>query len=418
MKILVLGAGVTGVTTAYRLAERGHDVTVVEGRSGPAEGTSRANAGLITPSQAPPWNEPGVPRQALKWLFEEGGALVIRPRPDPALWGWLLRFVLHSRPALHEANARTILALARHSRAELDRIAAAAGIAFDRTDRGILTLVRGPGGQAGAERTLRGLGRLGIACSLLDRDQCLTLEPALAPVAETIDGAIHTPEDCSGDIYLFVTALARAAAGRGVRFHFDRTIETLRSASGRIAGIVAGGETMTADRYVLALGPGSRRLAAGVGIRLPIYPVQGLSVTLPTDGWRQPPTMPVRDRIRKVAITPFGKRLRVAGMAILDGGSLAMAKHHLASLRQAMTELFPTAPRGGHAFEWSGLRPMTPDGPPIVGPTGFDNLYLNTGHGPLGWTLACGSADVVADMIEKRPPAVPVDRLGLGRYRF
>ncbi|MFO1061136.1 MAG: D-amino acid dehydrogenase [Dongiaceae bacterium] len=417
MDILILGAGVIGVTTAWRLAERGHRVTVLEQRPGPGEGTSRANAGLVTPSQAPPWNEPGVPRQALGWLREPDGALRIHPRAEPALWRWLLGFARHSRPRLHEAHARAILALARHSRQELDRIAAATGIAYDRTDRGILTIARDQASRGSIERNAAKLQGLGIACSLLDRAGCLALEPALAPIERVVAGGLHTPEDASGDIYKLVTGLAEAAARRGVVFRTGVAVERLVPRSGRLAGVVAGGETLTADAYVLALGTGSASLARQLGLRLPIYPVQGVSLTFDVPGWVQPPTMPVRDPLRRVATTPMGGRLRVAGMAILNGGDLGIDRRDVDALRRATAEIFPGAPLGRPAMEWSGLRPMTPDGPPIIGRTPFDNLLVNTGHGPLGWTLSCGSADVVADLVDGRAPAVPIEPFRIDRYR-
>lgn len=279
----------------------------------------------------------------------------------------------------------------------------------------MLTLIRGRSGPANAERALAKLRGLGIAASILDRDRSLAMEPALVPIADQIAGGLHTPEDASGDAHAFTSALAAAASRRGVSVHYRTPVEAVRVAGRTISAIVAGGYTLVADSYVVACGSGTRALLRSIGLR-PIYPVQGVTVTLSVSDWLQRPAMPVRDLTLRVAVTPFADRLRVAGMAILNGGDLTIKPQHVATLRHAVSEVFPRLPPETPAVTWSGVRPMTPDGPPIIGRTRYDNLFVNAGHGPLGWTLSCGSADVLASLIENRVPTIAVAPFAADRY--
>ena len=416
MTIIVLGAGVIGVMTAYYLARLGHEVVVLERNAGPALGSSHANAGLLVPSQSPPWNEPGVPLRAIGWMVEKDPALSIRSYLDPATWAWLVRFARHSMPSRHGANARTTLTLARYSRSQLRTLCADHAPSFDHWSRGVLTLVREPGALAAAEQSAGVLRDLGIPCSLLGRHACLALEPALEPILDRVVCGLHTIEDEHGDAYKFCRAMMAIAASLGVRFHFGEDVKSLEVRDGACVGVVTGARAYRADRFVLALGSESRALAAAIGIDLPIYPVQGCSVTIASGDWDRPPAMPVRDSALKVAVTPLGDRVRVAGKAILNGGRMASEPGDMAQSRRALATLFPEAPRDAPATEWSGLRPMTPDGPPILGATACRDPYLNTGHGALGWTLACGSGRLVADLIAGREPEISLAGLELERY--
>ncbi len=431
MRVLVLGAGVVGVATAWFLTRAGHDVTVVERRDGVALETSRANAGLLTPAQSPPWNAPGVPWRALGWLLRRDAALDIRLRWDPAMIAWLLAFVRNSTPARHRRHAEVTLRLARFSMETMTAIEAEIAPAYDRTARGILTIFRQPEAMGAAARGAAGLESLGVAAPVLDRDACLAVEPALTPIATQIAGGVHNPDDRSGDVHKLATALAAAAARDGARFRHGVVVRGLTVRGARIAAVETDQGPIEADAVVVALGWQSRRLLAPLGLRLPLYPVQGYSVTIDIgDGAPETsdgqtfsgeapvgPSLPVRDAARKMVVTPLGRRLRATGVAVLNGGDATIDKGHVRTLREALHALFPRVPRSATETPWTGLRPMTPDGPPVLGPTPYENLFLNTGHGPLGWTLAAGSGRLVAGLVDARPPEIPLDGLTLARYR-
>jgi D-amino-acid dehydrogenase len=415
MKVLVLGAGVVGVATAYFLARAGHDVEVVERRSAPALETSFANAGLVVPSQSLPWNEPGIPFQALKWLFEEDGTLVIRPGVDPAMWSWLLRFSWRARRRPFLAAARATLPLANLSWDLMRTVAEREGLAYDATGQGVITLVRAPAILDSMAGSVRLLEEIGVEARLLTREETLAFEPSVRPLRDQLAGALLVPGDASGDVHGFACGLATAARSAGARFRFGCTVAGAERRGDRLTGITTSHGRIAADAYVLALGPASGAFARRLGVRLPVYPVKGHSVTVETGGWEGLPRVPVRDRVFKVAVTPLGTRLRVAGMAVLDGGRMSAQPRHLGAMHRALRALFPALPDGLPVEEWTGLRPMTPDGPPILGRCGLDNLFLNVGHGPLGWTLATGSGAVVADLVSGKEPPVPVDGLGYRR---
>ena len=418
MKVCVLGAGIAGTMTAYYLSGAGHQVTLIDRQPGPALETSKANACLLTPSQSLPWNSPGIVRQSLKWLLEENGSLVIRPRLDPAMWAWLIRFALYSRPSLHRRHALASLSLARLTLAEVDLISERHGIAFDRTKRGILTLIRTAEGRQGALKTLAMIHAIGERCRLIEKAEALIVEPALQPVSDRFDCGLLTGDDGSGDIHKFCLGVSALLPGRGVALRFGETVMSLKTRGNRIAAVALTEGEVEADTFVLALGSPSRAIARTIGIDLKLYPVQGCSITVDARGWAGMPRMPVRDASTKVAIAPLGDRIRVAGMAVLNSGSLDMPRRHFASVRRALTEVFPTLPEGSTEKEWTALRPMTADGPPLLGPTPYENLWLNTGQGPLGWSMGCGSAKIVAGLIDGIPAPVPLDPLRYDRYRF
>ena len=418
MRVCVLGSGIAGAMTAYYLSERGHDVTIVDRQPGSALETSKANACLLVPSQALPWNAPGIVRQSLKWILEENGALVVRPRLDPVMLAWLVRFALYARPVLHKRHALATLGLARLSLLEVDAIAAKHAIEFHRTRRGVITLLRTPAVRQGSLTALQLINGIGERCRLLERAELLTSEPSLEPIADRIDSALLTEDDGSGDIYKFCAGVEKLLPERGVSFRFGEDVQALTSRRGRIVSVSTSKGEIEADAFVLALGSHSRRIARPLGIDLKMYPVQGCTITIDADGWNGMPSRPIRDAAMKVAVIPLGNRIRVAGMAILNSGSLEMPARHFATIRRALSEIFPTLPPDCPSQEWTGLRPMTPDGPPLLGPTPFPNLWLNTGHGQLGWTIGCASAKLVAGLIDGEPSPVPLDPFRYDRYRF
>lgn len=409
MEIIVLGAGVIGVTSAWYLAEAGHRVTVVERQPGPALETSFANGGQVSVSHAEPWANPEAPAKLLRWLWREDAPLKFRPRWEAAQWAWGARFLLECLPARTRRNAAAIAALARLSGASLRELRARTGIEYDQLARGILHVFTEPEDYEAARRKLPALTALGLRLELKSAAECVGLEPALAASRAPIHGGLYCPDDESGDARKFTEALAALAAQRGVAFRYGTRIEGLQTGSGRVTGVrvAAGGgsEVLGADAHVVCLGSYSPRLLAPLGERLPIYPVKGYSVTVPAG--EGAPVVSLTDEARKLVFSRLGDRLRVAGMAELAGYDLSLDPRRCALILDRVFELFPRAGDQAAAECWTGLRPATPGNVPAIGRSRrYENLYLNTGHGTLGWTLACGSARVLADRVDGRNPPI------------
>ena len=415
MRVIVLGGGVIGVSTAYYLARTGHEVTVLERQPGPGLETSFANAGEISPGYSAPWAAPGLPLKVIKWLFMRRRPLVIRPKLDPAMAIWGLRLLRNCTSARYDINKSRMLGLAEYSRDCLRALRADTGIAYDQRMQGTLQLFRTAHQVDGARADMTILARFGIRHALLDRDGCIAAEPALARVKDKIAGGLRLPDDETGDCFMFTQALAAKAAELGVQFRYGLTIAGLHHAKGAIEAVEAGGARLTADAYVLALGSYSPLLLRPLGVRLPVYPVKGYSLTFPISDPSGAPESTVMDETYKVAVTRLGSRVRVGGTAELASYDLRLREPRRDTLAHVVGDLFPDAGDSSKALFWTGLRPMTPDGPPIIGRTPFANLYLNTGHGTLGWTMAAGSGRVLADVISGRVPEVDLSGLGLNR---
>lgn len=416
---LVLGGGIIGTTTAWYLAERGFDVTVLERRAAVGLETSFANGGLLTPSQADPWNAPGTALKLFKWLGRDDSPLLLRPRALPGLAGWGLRFLLASRRPAYERAAETSLRLGLYSVDALDGLREALGLAYDERIAGTLKIFREASAFDKSVELARLLARHGLRYEALTPDAAVEHEPALASIRGQLAGAIFYPADESGDAFKFTEAVAAAARAAGVEFRFDTAVQRLRRGADGVAAVETDQGEFTADAYVLAAGCRSRALGATAGLRLPIYPAKGYSVTAPFDGWHGAPAIPLVDFERKVTATPLGDRLRVAGTAEFAGYDTRLDETRCDSMfRQALAILPEFAPRVDEARikRWCGLRPMTPDGPPILGATPVSDLYLNTGHGPLGWTFATGSSRAVADIVAGRAPEIDLDGLTYGRF--
>ena len=409
MEILVLGAGVIGVTSAWYLAEAGHRVTVLEREPGPALETSYANGGQVSVSHAEPWANPDAPAKLLRWLWREDAPLKFRPRWEAAQWAWGARFLLECFPSRTRRNAAAIAALARLSGASLKALRALTGIEYDQLTRGILHVFTEPGDYEAARRKLPELTKLGLTLELKSAAECVAIEPALEGSRAPIQGGLFCPDDESGDARKFTQALAVLAAQRGVAFHYETRIDGLEVDGGRVAGVRVradgGSEILRAEAYVVCLGSDSPRLLAPLGERLPIYPVKGYSVTLPAGPGA--PTVSLTDEAKKLVLSRLGERLRVAGMAELAGYDLALDARRCALILERVFELFPRAGDRAAAECWTGLRPATPGNVPVIGRSRrFENLFLNTGHGTLGWTLSCGSARVLAELVDGRSPAI------------
>jgi D-amino-acid dehydrogenase len=416
VKVLVLGSGVIGVTSAYYLAKAGHEVTVIDRQPKPALETSFANAGEVSPGYSSPWAGPGVPVKAIKWLLMKHGPLVIRPKLDPVMWIWLLKMLRNCTSARYAVNKSRMIPIAEYSRDCLRALRRETGIHYDEREQGTLQLFRH---QAQLDHTaddIAVLKQTGVPFEVLDRDGCVAAEPALAGVKDKIAGGLRLPQDETGDCHMFTQALALEAEKLGVRFAFNVGIEGLNADATRITGVATSTGVLQADAYVLALGSWSPRLLRPLGVSLPVYPVKGYSITVPITDAEAAPVSTVMDESYKVAITRLGDRIRVGGTAEISGYSTKLYPARRATLDHSLTDLFPRGGDLAKATFWSGLRPMTPDGPPIIGATRYRNLHLNTGHGTLGWTMACGSGRVLADLLSGRKPEVDATELAFSRY--
>jgi D-amino-acid dehydrogenase len=349
-------------------------------------------------------------------MFMRHRPLAIRPRLDPAMIAWCLMMLRNCTAARYELNRARMLPLAEYSRDRLRALHAALGIAYDERARGILLLCRSAEELEGARGEGAFLQKFGVRFELLDREACIRAEPALARAREKITGGLRLPDDETGDCFKFTRALGAAARQRGVEFRYRTTIERIALDGDRVSGIVTDRGTLSGDAYVVALGSYAPLLLKPLGIRLPVYPVKGYSLTLAITDPAGAPESSVVDETYKVAVTRLGDRVRVGGMAELAGYDLTLRPGPRRTLEHVVRDLFPSAGEVAEATFWCGLRPMTPDGPPLVGPTRYRNLWLNTGHGTLGWTMACGSGHLIADLISGRRPAIDLTGLTIERY--
>ena len=419
MKVLVLGSGVIGITTAYCLARGGAEVTVVDRQAGPALETSFANAGQVSPGYSTPWAAPGIPLKALKWLFQRHAPLAVRPDGSLYQWRWMAAMLRNCTPERYGVNKERMMRVAEYSRDCLRQLRADTGIEYEQRAGGTLQLFRTQAQLDAAARDIAVLQECGVPYELLDRAGVVRAEPGLAQARERLVGGLRLPNDETGDCHRFTVALAERARELGVRFRFGAAIEAIRSEGAQVTGVqLAGphGELLQADRYVLALGSYSRALLAPLGLDLPVYPVKGYSLTLPLLDPAQAPRSTVLDETYKIALTRFDDRIRVGGMAELGGFDLRLNPRRRETLEMVTRDLFPGGDLARAEF-WTGLRPMTPDGTPIIGATTLDKLYLNTGHGTLGWTMAAGSGQLLADLILGNHPAIRTEGLALDRYQ-
>jgi D-amino-acid dehydrogenase len=417
MRVIVLGSGVIGVASAWYLAAAGHEVVVLDRQEGAALETSFANAGEVSPGYSAPWAAPGIPLKALKWLFMRHRPLFIWPRPDSDLIRWGLMMLRNCTAARYERNKGRMVPLAEYSRDRLRELRVDRGIAYDERSQGTLQLFRTQKMLDGTAKDIAILEKFGVPYELLDVAGCVAVEPALGLVREKIAGGLRLPGDETGDCFKFTQALAAVCRQQGVEFRNGIGIDGLTTEAGRITGVVTDRGTVTGDACVMALGSYSPLLLRKIGIDLPVYPVKGYSLTIPITDPAGAPESTVMDETHKVAMTRLGDRIRVGGMAELDGYSSKLRPSRRATLEYVVTDLYPRGGDVAKASFWCGLRPMTPDGPPVIGREGYDNLYLNTGHGSLGWTMACGSGRVLADLISGRTPEIAVQDLSLARYR-
>ncbi|WP_186134520.1 D-amino acid dehydrogenase [Burkholderia gladioli] len=415
MRVVILGSGVVGVTSAYYLARAGHEVTVIDREAGPALETSFANAGQISPGYAAPWAAPGVPLKAVKWMFEKHAPLAIRLDGTRFQLQWMWQMLRNCTAERYAVNKGRMVRLAEYSRDCFQALRADTGIAYEGRTGGTLQLFRTQAQFDGAAKDIAVLRDANVPFELLTADQLKNAEPALAAVSHKLTGGLRLPGDETGDCQLFTTRLAAMAEELGVQFRYNTPIDALAIAGGRIAGVQCGGELVRGDAYVVALGSYSTRFLSNI-VKIPVYPLKGYSITAPIVDAAAAPVSTVLDETYKIAITRFDSRIRVGGMAEIAGFDKRLNQARRETLEMCVNDLFPGGGDTSKASFWTGLRPMTPDGTPIVGRTPVPNLFLNTGHGTLGWTMSCGSGQLLADLMSGKKPAIQAGDLSVHRY--
>jgi D-amino-acid dehydrogenase len=419
MRVLVFGAGVVGTMTAYYLMRQGHEVEVVDRQPAAGLETSFANGGLIAVAQAEPWGAPGLPVKILRWIGKEDAPLVLRPRVIPEMWRWGLEFL---RNCTHERAWKGTLVnlrLALYSAAALKEVRKETGITYDALTVGSLKVYGDAKDLEEAAKVSAAQAFYGLEHRVMDAKEVIELEPALRPAAGRIVGAIYYPQDESGDCCMFTQGIAGLCAERGVRFRYGTTVQAIEAKGGEVTAVVTDKGRLEADRYVLALASESPLVARPLGIRLPIYPVKGYSLTVPGAAWPGRPKIPVVDETRKFGLIPFGERLRISGSAEIIGYDTVIREKRMSAILSAAADIYPDFSRCRDPKTdklWACLRPVTPDGPPILGASPLRNLFFNTGQGHLGWTFACGSGKLVADIVSGRPPEIDMTGLAFDRY--
>lgn len=417
MRVVVLGAGVIGVTSAWYLAEAGHEVVLLDRQPGPALETSFANAGEISPGYASPWAAPGIPVKAMRWLFMKHAPLILRPRFDPAMMRWIAAMLRNCTASRYALNKSRMVSLAEYSRDELVALRNRLDLHYDHGSRGTLQLFRTHKQVDASAGDIAVLQSYGVPYEVLDPDGCISAEPGLAASRDRFVGGLRLPGDETGDCHLFTSQLARRLVTENVEVRYDTRIEAIARVGDIIAGVRTDKGIVQGDAYLVATGSYTPALLAPAGIRVPVYPVKGYSITLPIANPEVAPTSTLLDESYKIAITRLGDRIRVGGMAELSGFNAVLPPAREISLRHSLNDLFPgAATNEAPSNFWSGLRPMTPDSTPIVGATPVRNLFLNTGHGTLGWTLACGSASLITHLISGQKPPVEPEGFNIKRY--
>ena len=416
MHILVLGSGVVGTTSAYYLARQGFEVTVIDRQPAVAEETSHANAGQISPGYASPWAAPGVPFKAIKWMLQKHAPLAIKPTADIHQYLFMARMLRNCTAARYAVNKERMVRLSEYSRDCIDELRIETGIEYEGRQQGLTQLFRTQAQLDGAAKDIEVLEQMGVPYELLDRNTLTNAEPGLASSVHKLVGGLRVPNDQTGDCLLFTQRIAEMARELGVEFRFNQKIERLEYAGDRLNGVWVDGQLLTADNYVLALGSFSPQMLAPLGIKAPIYPLKGYSITVPITDPARAPVSTMLDETYKVALTRFDNRIRVGGMAEIRGYDLKIDPRKGDTLKMIVNDLFPGAADTTNIDLWTGLRPATPDGTPIIGPTRYRNLFLNTGHGTLGWTMACGSGRLLADLLAKKKPQISTEGLAISRY--
>ena len=416
MRVLVLGAGVIGVTTAYELSCDGHDVTVIDRNADVADGTSFANAGMVACGHAFAWASPRAPKMMMKSLVGSAQPIRFRPQLDPSQWSWALAFLGQCTAEKSRHNTKIKHRLCTYSQSRLKKVVSDTGVGFDSSARGLLYFHRSDTTLARGVSNMRYLESLGQKITILDSEGIACIEPSLKRLSGQIAGGIFSDTDESGDARLFTIALTQKCRERGVAFRMGEAIEKFVFTGGEITGVKTAKDIVSADAYVVCLGPWSARFVRGAGVTLPVYPVKGYSVTFPlAKNSGDIPLRGVVDEDNLLAVTPFESRLRATSVAEISGYDVRHRPSHFSSMISKLRALFPAAADYDQPTFWAGLRPMTPDGPPRIGKTRIPRLLVNTGQGHMGWTMACGSARILADVLAEKSPEIPMGGLELSR---
>jgi len=411
MTTVVLGAGAVGTASAWYLKKAGHDVVLVERQSEAGMETSWGNGGVIHASEVEPWSQPGMPTKIIKWLGKENAPLLLRYSAIPHMFRWGIDFARNCTPERFRANSKSNLHLALHSLKSLQEIGAETGINYDRATRGVLKIYRSAEALGNAERACAFLAQFGLLFERISPERCVEIEPALSDTKSTLAGALYFARDEVGDCNKFTQGLAAACAAKGVALRFGETVQSIETAGGRVTGVVTDKGRIAADTVVVAMGSFSAPLLARNGIRVPIYPVKGVSITFKRAGWNGAPNVPVIDDSKLFGIIPIGDRMRISGSAEITGYDATPAMARAEAIIANASSTFPELPKHFDikaSRVWAGLRPVSPSGTPMIGQTRVKGLWINAGHGHLGWTLSCGSGRVVADLIAGRNPGIPL----------
>ncbi|RVU36855.1 D-amino acid dehydrogenase [Hwanghaeella grinnelliae] len=416
MKVIVLGAGVIGVTTAYYLARAGAEVLVLDRQREPGLETSYANAGELSYGMTSPWAAPGIPMKAVKWLFMRHRPLFIYPMVSPRMWSWGLQMLANCNEEAYRINKSRMVRVSNYSKQALKDLLADVPLDFDLREQGTLQLFRTQKQLDGSKADQDVLAEFDSPFEVLDKDGCIAVEPGLQHVKEKFVGGLRLTADRTGDCRMFTQGLAKKAEAMGVQFHYNVNIQGVTTGMDRVEKVLTDEGTHEADAFVCCMGPFAPSLLRSIGIDAPIYPIKGYSITLPVTDGDAAPQSTIMDETHKVAITRLGDRIRVAGQAEIAGYSAKLGAHKTDTVRYVVNDLFPKGGDVSKAEGWTGLRPMTPDGTPVIGKTRYANMFLNTGHGTLGWTMACGSSRAVADVVMGKTPEIDMDGLELTRY--
>jgi D-amino-acid dehydrogenase len=411
MTLVVLGAGAVGTATAWYLSKAGHDVTLVERQPEAAMETSWGNGGVIHASEVEPWSQPGMPMKIIKWLGQENAPLLLRYGAIPHMWRWGIDFARNCTPEKFRSHSKANLALALHSLRSLQEIEAETGIKYDRATRGVMKIYRCRDSLDGAQRSTDDLAKHGLLYERIDPNRCVELEPALDDTKPTLAGALYFARDEVGDCNKFTQGLAAACAARGVECRFGEAVQKIETSGNHVQAVITDKGRIAADAVVVAMGSFTAPLLAKLGIRVPIYPVKGVSITFARADWNSAPAMPVIDDSKLFGLVPIGDRMRISGSAEIGGYDTTPATARAEAIIANASFTFPQMKRHldmATARIWAGLRPVSPAGTPIIGETSVRGLWINAGHGHLGWTLSCGSGRVVADLIDRRDPGIPV----------
>ncbi len=415
MRVVILGSGVIGVTSAYYLAQAGHDVTVLDRQPGPALETSFANAGQISPGYASPWAAPGIPLKAMKWMLQRHAPLSITPDGTAFQLKWMWQMLRNCNAESYAVNKERMVRLAEYSRDCFKVLRAATGIEYEGRQQGTTQLFRTQAQLDGAAKDIEVLKETGVPYELLTGADLMKAEPGLAASAHKLVGGLRLPNDETGDCQMFTTRLEAMARALGVKFRYGVSMDKLVMEGDKVKGVQCGAELVEADSFVVALGAYSTPFLKEL-FEIPVYPLKGYSITVPIVDGEKAPTSTILDETYKIAVTRFDDRIRVGGMAEIAGYNTKLNPRRRETLEMVVNDLFPGAGNTAQASFWTGLRPMTPDGTPVVGRTGIRNLFTNTGHGTLGWTMSCGSAQLLADIMSAKRPAIFADDLSVARY--